>query len=40
MKDLSRTAERVQGRYPHGRWLPHGLAIPSGPLITSPEPLL
>ena len=40
MKDLSRTAERVQGRYPHGRWLPHGLAIPSEPLITSPEPLI
>jgi hypothetical protein len=40
MKDSSRTAERIQGRYPHGSWLPHGCMIPSEPLITSPEPLI
>jgi hypothetical protein len=40
MKNSFRTAGRVQGRYPHGRWIPHGRAIPSEPLITSAEPLI
>jgi hypothetical protein len=40
MKNSFRTAGSVQGRYPPGRWIPHGRAIPSEPLINFPEPLI